>query len=783
MLRSNPKRPRGNCLAIYMAIIVLMGLVPWRAHAEQLSFVLTGNAGPREAGLELDCSYSADPPYTNPADEHNRRLIDGDPVRNWHTTTGINYQDQNVTFDLKAICRIDAVALLFDASQKPAYVQVSVADSPEGPWRSVGKLSKADQKDPWWRLDVPGTHARYVKFFHKLDNWGWYLREVKVYGNVAQGSVRPALQTSAGDPILIFEGQACATIVVADAPAPHALKAATVLQGHLRRMTGVMLPIETQNKFAGSSTPILVGMSNLARKHGLEVKQDAGNDDHYVIRTDKAYIAVVGNDVGRRRGSIYAAYDLLERLGCGWFGPAPLWQVMPKSKTLSVPRIDVDERAAFDMRNIWMVKDATMRDVWRLTQLYASCGHALGYVLPRDEYLQAHPEYFGQSQPCLSHPDVFEIVAERFRAQIDRQEGVVWFSLSPEDTGGFCQRARCAAVGNVSAQLLNFANEIARRLAQTHPGRYRLCFLAYWYTHDPPSPAIQAEPGIVVMQVNEGDHVQPWDEPESANFARSTGRNNTRELNAFTGWQQSGATMAIYEWWIPGCNDINWRSVPWYSGDTALRNLRYWQQANVRYITYETQFENGDGFPIRWPLYYVGARGMWDPNTTSEQIMTQACAKLYGPAADHMLRFYQVIESAMADSNAHGGNWHLPSPQMVYSQALETRATQHLDAAAAAASTMPSAAARIAQERKMWDQAKQVMAKLRGTTKPVFAVHVNGKAMDWKQANISIATIRSLHGIEPSTPIFAVEQDGQKRRAKEDEVFGLTTGIKFVTQP
>ena len=170
---------------------------------------------------------------------------------------------------------------------------------------------------------------------------------------------------------------------------------------------------------------------------------------------------------------------------------------------------------------------------------------------------------------------------------------------------------------------------------------------------------------ILHKSVNEGNHVQPWDEPESPEIAKTTGRNNTREVTAFHGWLETDAIMAIYEWWIPGCSDENWRSVPWYSGETALRNLRYWDREGVCFVGYETQYENGNGFPIRWPLYYIGARGTWDPELTAEKIMTEACQKLYGPAAKPMLQFYQVIEKAMADSSEHGGNWQLPTPTKI----------------------------------------------------------------------------------------------------------------------
>ena len=168
----------------------------------------------------------------------------------------------------------------------------------------------------------------------------------------------------------------------------------------------------------------------------------------------------------------------------------------------------------------------------------------------------------------------------------------------------------------------------------------------------------------------------------------------------------------VYEWWIPGCSDGNWRSVPWYSGETALRNLRYWKAHGIRYLTYEPAYENGNGFPIRWPLYYVGARGAWNTDLTSGRIMTEACEKLYGSASAHMFEFYRIFELAMAVCNEPGGNWNLPNPEKVYSPNVEAEATAHLQRAAQATDD-PKALARIAEEQKMWDEAHWTLANLR----------------------------------------------------------------------
>ena len=513
---------------------------------------------------------------------------------------------------------------------------------------------------------------------------------------------------------IVEDGKGRAVIVVADNARATTREAAEALQKVVEQMSGARLPIQAESKYDKTPPPILVGMSGLAERMGIRVAQDLEQGDRYVIRSGAGYLALVGNDGGNLLGSAYAVYDLLQRLGCGWFGPDPIWHVIPKAPTLRSPPLDLQERPDFVMRDIWKVgggKTRQLKLAWRLGGVKIASYHSFHRLKLAKQYRKVHPEWFGPGQPCLTELDMQRIIVEKFRKDLQAKPGVLKFSLTANDNDKFCRCERCRAVGNPGARLMRFANAIARELRQSHPGRFRLCFLAYWVSHDPPRPMVKAEPEIIVMLVNEGNHVQPLDKPVPPGHAKLP-RNNLREQRATVGWAETGALAAVYEWWIPGCSDKNWRSVPWYSGQTALRNLRYWKAHGMRYITYESGYETGDPFPLRWPLYYVGARGCWDTRLTVDQIMTEACRKLYGSAADDMFTFYRTLEAAMADSDQAGGNWKLPSAERIYTPAVEARATAWLDRAARATSDA-NALARIADERRMWDQACRTLAKLR----------------------------------------------------------------------
>ncbi len=74
-------------------------------------------------------------------------------------------------------------------------------------------------------------------------------------------------------------------------------------------------------------------------------------------------------------------------------------------------------------------------------------------------------------------------------------------------------------------------------------------------------------------------------------------------------------------------------------GRVAIQNQQYWKSIGADYIYYDQgplpgYYETQDDYDLRWPLWYVASKGMWDASLTSEQILKDACRKLYGSAAD-----------------------------------------------------------------------------------------------------------------------------------------------------
>jgi len=586
--------------------------------------------------------------------------------------------------------------------------------------------------------------------------------------------------------VLASNGVSRASVVVDPGAGPKAARAAAVLRDTLAKMAGGEIPLVE----GGETVPgprLVVGPGAAAETLGVRVAQEAfPAGERYVIRRVGDDVVIAGNDAGSFEGTAMAVYHFLEELGCGWYGPDPLYHVMPRRDVISVAALDIDEQPDFAMRSApGLVGMAPFVKIpWRLGDETVQTGHVLFSLVP-EKLREQHPDWFGPGQPCLTHPGVQEHIVEQLRRRLDEAPGkFLALTIGQNDTDRFCECERCRAAGNPSARYLTFANNIADALRETHPGRFQLGFLAFWVTHSPPVPMVKARPEVSVLIVNEGDHTKPLDDPVSPDNAQR-GRNNRREQTAIAGWLETGGLHGVYEWWIPGANSVPWRSVPWYSGETALRNLRYWQERGMRYLTYEIWYEHGNGFPLRWPLYYVFARGAWDTSLSADRIMTEATRKLFGRAWEQMFWFYRTLEMAMLHTPHPGGNWHLPSPELVYPPEIEARATAHLDKAAEM-TDVPEERARIESERRMWNQARATLAQLRAAKdQGGFTVKIGEHAIAWSEPMIGAATLGDIAGLPtgpalpPGTVLEAVEGDGQSRVVTPADVFDLRTGITF----
>ena len=216
-----------------------------------------------------------------------------------------------------------------------------------------------------------------------------------------------AAQVKAEDPFLVDEGKANAEIIISESSARSTRLAAAELQTYVAKISGARLPIRVKPS-VGVPVQVFVGESPHAAKLG--VTADGLEHGAYRIVSGEKWLALIGDDTdftpkepwaknnsGRgeklqsewekasglpfgvpngglykyrermpethwraedreylwqfdERGSFNAVCGYLRSLGVRWYLPGELGEVVPKMKSISLPKIDETVKPDFEVR-------------------------------------------------------------------------------------------------------------------------------------------------------------------------------------------------------------------------------------------------------------------------------------------------------------------------------------------------------------------------------------------------------------------------------------------------
>lgn len=299
-------------------------------------------------------------------------------------------------------------------------------------------------------------------------------------------------------------------------------------------------------------------------------------------------------------------------------------------------------------------------------------GHNIAKLVPRETYYPSHSEWFalvnGRRDPysasdtywqyCYSNKELAKEVAKKLIEIFDQRPNLTNYAIGANDgwEKNWCECSDCTRLGNDTDELLTFANNVAAELKKKYPDK-KLTILSYHSIYFPPQSNIKADPMVDVMFCRETSMMAPLD----LNLKLPTGYNaithNTYTqswLDNFKSYIQKASvkTVSIWEWNCIAADKAAWAEIPWVQGNVATRNQKLWKDNGASYIYYDqgpssTYRENRTSFAVRWPLWYVSSKGMWDGSLTGEDILMDACQKLFGNAANEMFAYYK----ALADSS------------------------------------------------------------------------------------------------------------------------------------
>lgn len=498
---------------------------------------------------------------------------------------------------------------------------------------------------------------------------------------------------------LVHNGRSKYSIVLASDASPSEQRGATELQQFLQQISGARLPIVTDFSTAGSHA-IFVGHSPSLDALQLAIDFDALGPEGYVLRTSGNHLVIAG---GRKRGTMYGVYGFLERLGCRWF--APTVSHIPSLRTVRIEPVDETVQPSFEYREVYFHlafdKDWSARNRMNgmSSKLDASTGgkvvyhpfvHTFALLVPPEKYFKDHPEYFSlvdgarreHAQLCLTNPDVLRIAIETVRGWMRDYPDATIFSVSQNDTTGWCECVNCHRVeleegGAHSGPLLRFVNSVAEAVGPDHPGKL-IDTLAYWYTEDPPAKA-RPRPNVRIRLCPIGaceahaygkcpydtyflGHLQAWSQITHQLYIWHYNTNFANYLAPFPDFDQLAVSIPMYAkygvvgMFMEGC------SSPGAGSDEALRS-------------------------------YVMAKLLWDVNADARQAIDEFHTAYYGPAAQPMHAYFDLMQRQVRPAPRGQGYhaWIFDRADAPYlNQEFIAEATRLFDKATSAAAGSPA---------------------------------------------------------------------------------------------
>ena len=489
--------------------------------------------------------------------------------------------------------------------------------------------------------------------------------------------------------VLASNGRTEYSIVLPAKASPAEALAARELQRYLGALSGA--------PFAVSSKPakrlILVCKRDSAPA-GFAMPSAVSQlpaDGYFLAVRDGALLLVGADD----RGTLYAVYDLLERLGCRWLAPALAFyqgahEVVPKCATLSLSlsndviqqpalkyrKLYVEEGHSHNTTNLlqmieWMPKrrfntlvvplnyaggGRVMWDNWRkdLTpelqrrgiwievgghgyENYLNAGMEAGQLFDR------HPEWFHMDAQgkrvkaphavfCTSNREAKDYFTRNVIGYLDAHPEIQIFDFWPPDSAKWCQCPACTALGSPSDRQALLLAEVSAAVHKTRPD-LRFETVAYAACVAPPTKAVM-DPSVLVdfCPIGQCFEVQINDPASDKNAAYA---------QQLRGWFRSfRGDISIYSYY----RKYAWRSLPNLIPHYIQNDLRFYRDLGVRGISSYAEPGDWDSYELN---HYVLGGLAWNPDADVDAMIGEFARARFGAQAALGRKAYQVLEDTV----------------------------------------------------------------------------------------------------------------------------------------
>jgi hypothetical protein len=448
---------------------------------------------------------------------------------------------------------------------------------------------------------------------------------------------------------LVEKGTSTWSICVPGTPSAQLNLAVANLQAFIAEATGAKLPI-VPGKVV--SPAIVVGNCDLARQNGLEGSKMPV--EGFAIKTIEGGVLITGHDEPiansnvRSEGTAWGVCEFLERfVGVRWYYPGDLGRSVPRTATLKIAPVWLEDAPIFRKREIWPPcsepwrgKGTNLEPLHRFLRSCNSWPHQLVVHSPDwsgvKEYREHRPEVFQLrsdgtrdfSMLCYGHPRTLETYLENIERAVAGKQPVHLginghtISVSPADAEIACYApesrklwdAKGGQYGSASRIVGTFTANLGSAVKKRWPDR-TILYLPYLnYSLAPEGIAF---PDNVEVQLCGMPGLALYKEPS----IRQEEQANIDRWVKLTGRKIQG--------WHYCCWPEDRTAAPYQYPYT----IRDFYRAN-RDKTVGT-FINGttDHWPRQHVSLYCWLKLLWNPDFDVDAALDEYCQRMYGPAA------------------------------------------------------------------------------------------------------------------------------------------------------
>ncbi|MBV9083656.1 MAG: DUF4838 domain-containing protein [Acidobacteriaceae bacterium] len=526
-------------------------------------------------------------------------------------------------------------------------------------------------------------------------------------------------------------------IVIPERPFEPEQFAATELSRYLALITGSSFPVVTNASVPAGKPAFLLGRA-LAEDSGIKFSESQFGADGFLLRRSGEHVFVAGTS---SRGTLYATYALLEKLGCRWFAPnfdfySPArGEYVPHLSSPQIDSLDQIEKPSFAYRvkyieegrshtpeNLkqlvdWMAKlrlnalnspidyehegrakwdnyrAALIPELRKRAFLLEVGGHGYQNFLPPERYFKEHPEWFAMiagkrtDSPntvfSTSNPQAMATFIQNVRQYLRARPEIHIFDCLPPDMTRWSEAPEDVALGSPSDRQIRLLNTLAAALKSEFP-KLRIQFNAYSSFVEPP----ETQRPVPSLLMSFSAYARSF---ETSLFDPSNSENAiyANYLEKWTHGIIDPAQVTIYSY----ITKYQWRSLPIlipHLIDTEIRRYRSMQLGGL-----ETYSE-----PAPWSTFeldhYITSRLLWNADLDVDAELADYARARYGPAALPVLRYLRLVEEIVPHAVGIPGTTLETNKQKTYIERFESAAGM-LDEAKTLAGSDPGLQALIAK--------------------------------------------------------------------------------------